>query len=61
MVNHDAMITIERRLAARHPDLRVVALTVTGVTVERTSADMEELRDAPVRQVRSKIFSSNDL
>lgn len=37
------MITIERRLAAKHPNLSVVALTVTGVTVERTSADLEEL------------------
>lgn len=43
MADHDAMITIERRLAAKHPDLMVVALTVTGVTVERTSADLEEL------------------
>lgn len=46
------MITIERRLAAKHPDLRVVALTVSGVTVERTSADLEELKDEVARDIR---------
>jgi hypothetical protein len=45
------MITIERRLAARHPDLRVVTLTVSGVTVERTSADLEELKREVARDI----------
>ena len=46
------MITIERRLAAKHPDLRVVALTVSGVTVERTSANLEELKEEVARDIR---------
>jgi DNA/RNA-binding domain of Phe-tRNA-synthetase-like protein len=46
------MITIERSLAAKHPDLKVVALTVSGVTVERTSANLEELKDDVARGIR---------
>lgn len=46
------MITIERRLAARHPDLSVVALTVSSITVERTSAELEELKDEVARDIR---------
>jgi DNA/RNA-binding domain of Phe-tRNA-synthetase-like protein len=48
------MITAARSLAAKYPGLHVVALTVSDVLVERTSAKLEELKREVAGDIREK-------
>ncbi|MFQ6128020.1 MAG: B3/4 domain-containing protein [Thermoplasmata archaeon] len=45
------MIALEKRLAAKYPNLKVVALTVNDVRVERTSPALEDLKEEVARDI----------
>ena len=51
------MIALEKSLAARYPDLRVLGLTVSGVIVSRESDDLERLK----RELAVRIREEYDL
>ncbi|MFQ5910530.1 MAG: B3/4 domain-containing protein [Thermoplasmata archaeon] len=48
------MIALDRQLAAKYPNLKVVAATITGERVEETSPALEDLKEEVAREIAER-------